>query len=74
MTYFLLKQQVWGRGVFTVSQNFSRKLEFDLPHKLRHFIFHAALIHFLKFIFKFSIIGKKHSFPMFDQNILMKFT
>ena len=31
MTYFLLKQQVWGRGGLTVSRNFSRELEFDLP-------------------------------------------
>ena len=31
MTYFLLKQQVWGRGGFTVSRNFSLKLEFNLP-------------------------------------------
>ena len=31
MTYFLLKQQVWGHGGFTLSRNFSRELEFDLP-------------------------------------------
>ena len=31
MTYFLLKQQVWGHGSFTVSRNFSRELECDLP-------------------------------------------
>ena len=31
MTYFLLKQWVWGHGGFTVSRNFSRELEFDLP-------------------------------------------
>ena len=53
MTYFLLKQQVWGRGGFTVSRNFSRELEFDLPRiKLRHIIFHAALIHLLKIYFQ----------------------
>ena len=51
--FFLLKQQVWGRGGFTVSRNFSRELEFDLPRiKLRHIIFHAALIHLLKIYFK----------------------
>ena len=30
MTYFLLKQQVWGHGGFTLSRNFSRELEFNL--------------------------------------------
>ena len=52
MTYFLLKQQVWGRGDFTVSRNFSRELEFDLPHKHGYFLFHAALIHLLKIYFQ----------------------
>ena len=38
---------------FTVSRNFSRELEFDQPHiKLRHIIFHAALIHLLKIYFQ----------------------
>ena len=107
MTYFLLKQQAWGRGGFTgrdpfnqnsnrsdrenwstskggpvfsklfrldrtdplsfgpkfreilvewiaptVSRNFSRELEFDLARKLRHLIFHAALIHLSKIYFQ----------------------
>ena len=53
MTYFLLKQQVWGRGGLIVSRNFSRELEFHLPRiNLRHIIFHAALIHLLKIYFK----------------------
>ena len=53
MTYFLLKQQVWGRGGFTVSRYFSLELEFDQPRiKLRHIIFHAALIHLLKICFR----------------------
>ena len=53
MTYILLKQWVWGRGGFTVSRNFSRDLEFDLPCiKFRHIIFQAALIHVLKIYFQ----------------------
>ena len=52
MTYFLLNNRL-GRGGFTVSQNSSRKLEFDLLRiKLRHIIFHAALIHLLKIYFQ----------------------
>ena len=52
-TYFLLKQQVWGRGSFTVSGNFSQEFQFDLPHiKLYYIIFHAALIHLLKIDFQ----------------------
>ena len=35
---------------------------------LFHIIFHG------NFIFKFSITGKKYSFPIFDPNIWMKFT
>ena len=34
----------------------------------------ATLIHFLKFIFNFSITGNKHSFPLFDPDIFMKIT
>ena len=50
---FFIKTIGWGRGGFTVSRNFSRKLEFDLPRiKLRHIIFHAALIHLLKIYFQ----------------------
>ena len=36
----------------TVSRNFSRELEFDLARKLRHLIFHAALIHLSKIYFQ----------------------
>ena len=50
---FFIKTIGWGRGGFTVSRNFSRKLEFDLPHiKLCHIIFHAALNHLLKIYFQ----------------------
>ena len=52
MIYFLLKQQIWGCGSFTVSRNFSWELEFNLPRKFRHFIFHAALIHLLNICFQ----------------------
>ena len=53
VSYFLLKQQVWGGGGFTVSRNFSREFEFDLPRiKLCYIIFHAALIHVLKIYFQ----------------------
>ena len=46
-------ETIGGRGGFTVSLNFSRELEFDLPRiKLRHIIFHAALIHLLKIDFQ----------------------
>ena len=31
-------------------------------------------LNFRKFIFNFSITSKKHSFPMFDLNVLMKIT
>ena len=31
---------------------FSQELEFDLPRKLRHLIFHAALIHLSKIYFQ----------------------
>ena len=58
----------------------------DLGPRRSHGIFHGNLssicrVYFMphwftlwKFIFKFSITGKKHSFPMFDPKILMKFT
>ena len=54
MTYFFIKTIGLGLQWFhcSVSRNFSRELEFHLPRKLRHFIFHAALIHLLKICFQ----------------------
>ena len=50
---FFIKTIDLGPWRFTVSRNFSRELEFDQPRiKLRHIIFHAALIHLLKIYFQ----------------------
>ena len=54
MTYFFIKTIGLGLQWFhcSVSRNFFWELEFHLPRKLRHFIFHVALIHLLKICFQ----------------------
>ena len=54
MTYFFIKAIGLGPRWFhcSVSRNFFGELEFHLPRKLRHFIFHVALIHLLKICFQ----------------------